>query len=103
MCLHFKSFAKTTNPMFFLNYYAIYHWNWFNCLLNRAFNVCGNWSLFHQDISIFINIFHQDNSFCVCVNEFLKNQYNSNVIKLNITIHMCHVGLIKKTNSYYQY
>ena len=57
-------FRKMTNTNVFLNYYAICPWTWkiglINCFLNRAFNVCSNWSLFHQRISIFKNIFHQN-------------------------------------------
>ena len=39
-----------TNTNVLLNYYEIRPWNLkiglINCLLNRAFNVCSNWSLF---------------------------------------------------------
>ena len=50
-----------------------------NCFLNRAFDVCSNWSLFHHENSILKNIFHRNGHkiFDNCVNKFLKNKLNS--------------------------
>ena len=51
-----KVSIEITNTNVFLNHYAICPWTLkiglINCFLNRAFNVCSNWSLFHQEISI---------------------------------------------------
>ena len=52
-----KVFRKITNTNVFPNYQEICPWTWkiglINCFLNTAFNVCSNWSIFHQEISIF--------------------------------------------------
>ena len=55
---------KITNTNVSINYYAISPRTWkiglIKCFINRAFNVCGNWSLFHQEMSILKDIFHQN-------------------------------------------
>ena len=49
-----------------------------NCFLNRTFNICSNWSLFHQEIYILSNIFHQNGCpyriFYNGVNKFINNK-----------------------------
>ena len=51
-----------------------------NCFLNRAFNVSCDWSLLHQEISIFLNIFHQNGYphriFSNCVKKIINNKLN---------------------------
>ena len=79
-----KVFRKITNTNVFLNYYAICLLIWkiglINCYLNRAFNVCSNWSLFHQEISILKNIYHQNGYpnriLYSWANKFLNNKFN---------------------------
>ena len=53
-----KVFRKICNTNVLLNYYAICPWilkiGLIICFLDRAFNVCSNWSLFQQKNSIFL-------------------------------------------------
>ena len=79
-----KVFRKMTNIYVFLNYNAIcpciLKICLINSLLNRVYNVCSIWLLFHQEISFLKNIFHTNGYphriFHHCGNKFLNNKLN---------------------------
>ena len=78
-------YRKPTNTNVILNYSAICPQKWklglITCFLNRAYVVCSNWSLFHDEVAFLKSMFKKNGYpqavFESCVNKFLSKKKDS--------------------------
>ena len=85
-----KVFRKATYTSLILNFSAMCPFKWkfglIHCLLHRAYTICSDWLLFHQEVEFLRKVFskngYPESLFNSCLNRFLKSKFNKQCIKV---------------------